>query len=394
MTLTTDTFTTPMTDRYDPIGLTQLEIRLAMVENGYNPTPLIGKKPLLNDWTNLVADAAMVGRWGNAGTGTGMVTAFTPVIDIDIENQQAAELIEQTIRECISAGEVLVRVGQFPRRAIPLRTDNPFSKKRCKFVAPDGTAHKIEVLANGQQLAAAGIHPDINKPFAWRGGRSPVNTARAALPLVTEAEVVALLDLCIEQLRTKLGWRAEVVSEPPGGAGAAAGPDAPLADRIAATQYKGECGLNQAILEIPMAELDAGVTVECVIEQCMALAKKCWEEIPEDDRGAWDWNAQRRQIEDSTYGHIKKNVGEHPRLAGALPERLLKIWRETEGRGGSPILYKKRGLGRGEWSVKDEGPTEEIPTMDPPPREEPKKVDSSINEIFSAGEVRGDQLLI
>jgi hypothetical protein len=342
--------------------LTQLEIRLAMIENGYNVTPLIGKKPLLNDWTNLVADAAMVGRWGNQGTGTGMVTAFTPVVDIDIEDQQAAELIEQTIRECISAGEVLVRVGQFPRRAIPLRTDDPFSKKRCKFVAPDGTAHKIEVLANGQQLAAAGIHPDINKPFAWRGGRSPVNTARAALPLVTEAEVVALLDLCIEQLRTKLGWRVELVSEPPAKDGAT--PDIPLADRIAATQYKGDHGLNQAILDIPMAELDAGVTVECVIEQCMALAKKCWEEIPEEARGAWDWNAQRRQIEDSTYGHIKKNVGEHPRLAGALPERLLKIWVEIEGRGGSPILFKKRGLGRGEWSVKDDGPAEEIPTID------------------------------
>jgi hypothetical protein len=342
-----------------------------MVENGYNPTPLIGKKPLLEAWTRFVADTAMVERWGNQGIGTGMVTATTPVIDADIEDQQAAELVEQTIRGCVG-GEILVRVGQFPRRAIPLRTDEPFRKIVRRFTAPDGSTHKIEVLGDGQQLAIAGIHPDTNKPFAWRGGRSPVNTPRAALPLVTEAEVIAILDLCAEQLRTKLGWTEQAASEPP--ANGAAAPDIPLADRLAATQYKGACGLNQAILDIPMARLDIGVPVDDVVEECMRLAKKCWEEIPEDDpaRNGWDWNAQRRQIEDSTYGHIKKSVGEHPRLAGTLPERLLKIWREIEERGGSPCLYKKRGLGRGEWSVKDDGPAEEIPTVDPLPREEPK----------------------
>jgi hypothetical protein len=30
-------------------------------------------------------------------------------------------------------------------------------------------------------------------------------------------------------------------------------------------------------------------------------------------------------------------------------------------------LYKKRGLGRGEWGVKDTGPAEEIPTVEVPP---------------------------
>jgi hypothetical protein len=338
-----------------------------MIKNDINPTPLIGKRPLLDAWQKIVADADAAARWGNQGTGTGMLTARTPVIDVDILDEAAAELVEQTIRECVGdAGDILVRVGQFPKRAIPLRTDEPFRKIVRRFNAPDGSAHKIEVLCDGQQLAVAGIHPDTNKPFAWRGGRSPVNTPRDALPLVTEAEVIAILDLCSEQLRKKLGWTEQAASEPP--PGGAPGPDIPLADRIAATQYKGECGLNQAILDIPMAELDQGVTVECVIEQCMALAKKCWEGIPEEDgaRAGWDWNAQRRQIEDSTYGHIKKNVAERPRLADTLPERLLKIWREIEGRGGIPELYKKRGLGRGEWSVKDAGPAEEIPTIDPP----------------------------
>jgi hypothetical protein len=51
-----------------------------------------------------------------------------------------------------------------------------------------------------------------------------------------------------------------------------------------------------------------------------------------------------------------------------LPDNLLNLWREIERRGGSPELYKKRGLGRGEWSVKDTGPAKEIPTIEAPRR--------------------------
>jgi hypothetical protein len=145
-----------MTDRYDPIGLTQFEIRKAMVENGYNPTPLTGKKPLLDGWQRNLADLATIERWGNTGSGTGMVTARTPVIDIDVEDQQAAELIEQTIRECVAdAGEILVRVGQFPRRAIPFRTDDPFRKRKLKLTAPDGTTRSSFLATDSNWLLPA-----------------------------------------------------------------------------------------------------------------------------------------------------------------------------------------------------------------------------------------------
>jgi hypothetical protein len=77
------------TDSYDPIGLTQFESRIAAVENGYNVTPLNGKKPMLNNWQNTVATKEMVERWGETGTGTGMLTATTPVFDIDIMDETA-----------------------------------------------------------------------------------------------------------------------------------------------------------------------------------------------------------------------------------------------------------------------------------------------------------------
>jgi hypothetical protein len=372
-------------DSFDPIGLTPLDVRLATVTNGYNTTPLSGKKPLLNDWPKIVATEEIVRLWGNMGPETGMQTADTPVGDIDIMNEHAAELVEKIITECWG-GEILVRIGQHPKRAILARTDKPFRKIVRRFTDPEGNTHKIEILGDGQQLAIAGTHPDTKKPYAWKGGRSPVNTPRTSLPLITEQDAIAALDLSAEQLRTKLGWTEHVASAE---AKSEAKPGMPLEDRIAATQYKGECGLNQAILDVSMSRLDEGAPVEDVIKELMQLAQRCWDEIPEDDpaRNGWDWNAQRRQIEDATFGHIKKNVGERPRLADTLPDHMRKAWREIEGRGGHPELYKKRGLGRGEWAVKDSGPAEEIPTMDPPPnkdKEEPPKTGLPKLEFLTA----------
>ena len=62
------------------------------------------------------------------------------------------------------------------------------------------------MLADGQQIAVAGIHPDTKEPFRWRNGLSPVNTSRAELPLVDEDEVRAMLDLIAEELKNKLKW--------------------------------------------------------------------------------------------------------------------------------------------------------------------------------------------
>jgi len=78
--------------------MTPLEVRLAMIANGYNPTPLDGKRPLLNGWQNLVATKMLAQQWGNSGPNTGMLTKDTPVVDIDILDEQAAQIVEATAR--------------------------------------------------------------------------------------------------------------------------------------------------------------------------------------------------------------------------------------------------------------------------------------------------------
>jgi hypothetical protein len=57
---------------------------------------------------------------------------------------------------------------------------------------------------------------------------------------------------------------------------------APLADRLKATEYKGEYGLNQAILDLPIDRLTNGVPVKDVIAECEALARAVWDKLPDD----------------------------------------------------------------------------------------------------------------
>src|SRR5262249_40047423 len=132
---------------------------------------------------------------------TGILTQFTPTLDIDITNSEAADAVEALARERFEErGFVLVRTGQAPKRAILLRTDTPFKKITGIVIAPSGdTDQKIELLANGQQVVVFGIHAKTGKPYSWFGGE-PTSITHEELPYVSEdeakqfvADAVALL---------------------------------------------------------------------------------------------------------------------------------------------------------------------------------------------------------
>ena len=226
------------TDGYDPIGMSQREIRLAMLANGYEPLPLLGKAPIPKKREQLIINEETIRGWANAGPNTGMRAATAPVLDIDILDEQAAQIVEATARLYLEdKGEILVRIGLPPKRAILLRADKPFKKIVHKLTAPDGRVHKL--LGDGQQLAVAGTHPDTREPYVWKGGRSPVNTRRNQLPLVDEDEIRTILDLCTGELKAKLGWGELDVAC----AADANGYEAtytPISERVERIQYGGE----------------------------------------------------------------------------------------------------------------------------------------------------------
>ena len=124
--------------------------------------------------------ACNAGEWGRnwpRANNTGILTKFTPTLDADILNEPAAIAIEDLVRERFEErGYILPRIGKAPKRAIPFRTADPFPKITVNLIAANGsTGEKIEFMCDGQQIVAAGIHPDTGKPMPGRSAIRPTS---------------------------------------------------------------------------------------------------------------------------------------------------------------------------------------------------------------------------
>jgi hypothetical protein len=187
------------------------ELRHALQHAGYSPIPVQGKIPALKAWQDKVdSNSEEIALWEKLipqAVSTGFLTRATPTIDIDILNPEAAEAIEVLAKERFEErGHVLVRIGQAPKRAIPLRTDAPFRKIVGNVVAPDGSEQKIELLGDGQQVVVFGLHPATGKPYSWHGGE-PGAVRWEDLPYVTAAEAQAFVDEAVGLLVTEYAYK-------------------------------------------------------------------------------------------------------------------------------------------------------------------------------------------
>jgi hypothetical protein len=233
-------------------------LRLQAIRSVFIPIPLFGKEPPifgknnarkgLAGWSKLLrVTAAEIKLWERLWPGavnTGFLSRNAPGTDIDIKIPDAADAVEMLVREHFEQrGRIYVRFGLPPKRLIPLRTERPFAKLSCLFKAQDGSEHKIEILADGQQYVVDGIHPDTGKPYAWFGGEL-AGMHRVNLPYVRQEDAQRFLDAAKRLLIEEFGFRLISESTGPGprifnGNGNGSGPhetneklEAP-ADRIA-----------------------------------------------------------------------------------------------------------------------------------------------------------------
>ena len=198
--------------------MTPTDTRLLTLRTGYDPIPCNGKRPVMEDWaTRDRTNAGEVTLWSQQtfpfARETGLRCKFMPTIDIDIMDADVSKAIEDLAREHFEErGTIMVRIGQAPKRAIPLRTDEPFKKVSRSFIPANGihdSQHppKVEILCDGQQVIAFGIHPDTHQRYSWTGGE-PGEIAREDLPYVREGDMVAFLDAVENLLITEFGWKA------------------------------------------------------------------------------------------------------------------------------------------------------------------------------------------
>lgn len=184
--------------------------RVLLQAGGYCPIPVIGKVPALLAWQkHIETNAAEIALWRKLypdAVNTGILTRLNPTVDADLLNEEAAEAVEGLFREYLEErGHFLVRMGRAPKRAILLRTDVPFPKMTRNVTAPNGSAEKIEVLCEGQQVVVFGIHPDTKKPYLWHGGE-PGPIKYEELPYVRAEELAELLDQAVALLVRDHGY--------------------------------------------------------------------------------------------------------------------------------------------------------------------------------------------
>jgi hypothetical protein len=186
--------------------------RLSLLAGGYAPLPLIGKRPIFDDWPKrLDVTAQEIERWSRASPAaenTGILTKFTPALDIDILDAEAAAAVEALAKERFEEiGFTPVRIGKWPKRALLFRTDAPFAKITAKLIAPDGSeGQRLELMCDGQQIVVAGVHPDTGNPYAWHDG-APGDIKRADLAYLHAEEARALVDDAVALLVADFAYR-------------------------------------------------------------------------------------------------------------------------------------------------------------------------------------------
>jgi putative DNA primase/helicase len=151
----------------------------------------------MQDWVNKCrqADDAEIRAWSKRyanSTNTGLRNGQLVPIDIDVLDERLADKIEALTLEVLG-GTPLKRIGKAPKRMFFFRAEKPFKKlQTSEFIAPDGSKHRVEVLADGQQCVAFGLHPDTQKPYTWPN-KSPLDVKLSELPEITEAAAMDLL---------------------------------------------------------------------------------------------------------------------------------------------------------------------------------------------------------
>lgn len=151
------------------------------------------------DWLPYEADRDDLRRWHGMSAGVGIKTGSGLVaIDADTMNRDYATIIRDEIDARF--GRLPVRVGQAPKAIYLCRVDGPLPYMRVEF-----GDERVELLTEGRQFVASGVHPKTGQPYSWPREIVPYDD----LPVFKPEDFAALL----EALRTKLPASSRVIKE-------------------------------------------------------------------------------------------------------------------------------------------------------------------------------------
>lgn len=175
------------------------------------------KYPTIKEWQEFRYSKGVEKKFPKEGIG--LLTQRMPAVDIDVRKKPLADELQKLAEKML--GPAPVRVGKAPKRALIYRTElAPFKKLefsfRLKTDAPDDKPHKIEILADGQQVVAYGIHPDTKKEYQWvTKGREPLTMKYEELTPITLEMAQAYLAAAEEIIKADpdVEWSADAPTE-------------------------------------------------------------------------------------------------------------------------------------------------------------------------------------
>jgi hypothetical protein len=181
------------------------KLRLKLHSNGYHPVPVVGahvntnsagKRPTMTAWQTdcLTADADVITGWSRSqrhNTNTGILGGTIVGVDIDVLDEALSGQLVARATEMFGP-TLLRRIGRAPKMLLVYRIAIPISKLQTSSLLfgdnPDTKVDtdkcKVEILAEGEQFVAFGIHPDTKAPYTWPD-KSPLDIPFADVPLVT-----------------------------------------------------------------------------------------------------------------------------------------------------------------------------------------------------------------
>ena len=137
-----------------------------LVGAGFDTTPLDGKKPILQGWQGRPDTALDFENFNGANIGVLCGGRSNVVaVDVDIYDEAIAEQICNLIEDDL--GFAPQRIGQAPKTLFVFRCTEPMRKIKTAIFDINGTDNAVELLAEGQQFVASGIHPDTKKKYRW-----------------------------------------------------------------------------------------------------------------------------------------------------------------------------------------------------------------------------------
>jgi hypothetical protein len=171
--------------------------------NGYLVVPLYpGKKyPLIEeDWPKYRYTPGDEQKY-LAEAGIGIITGQVVGVDIDVCDEVIAQQIAAEFERVL--GVAPQRIGAAPKALYLYRVAGPsFAKRQTQVYRlpndpppdePGYKGHKVEILAEGQQFVAFGIHPNTNQAYHWNGRGDPSTVHAAKLPTISDRQAFDLL---------------------------------------------------------------------------------------------------------------------------------------------------------------------------------------------------------